>query len=417
MKTVKSLRLAFVIKNITIHRGGIERVGVDLASAMAHRGHTVAIFGQESPSVTPVFPLHPDITIWHYPKGLSPNAAKIARSQLLKFRADVCIPLFSWEEALLWPVALQYTGIPLVYSEHSNPAIIEREKMTREERLSVFAAADRSVLLLPVYLNSLPPFLRSKSCAIGNAIQPAKKTANCAAPYNGRFRCIALGRFVENVKQFTLLVEAFQRLISDFPQWDLYIYGDGKDRDKMHSAVNQDLINKRIFFPGMTNDPEKEYCRSHLFCIPSRYEGFGMTVAEALSHSLPAVGFAECSGVNSLIRNDENGLLASHMTVASLADALAVLMKNAALREQMGKCGQETVKKYAPETIYDTWEDLLISVAKLNGRTHLVEISKKLEPANLNKDIFKVNTKIDNIYASLSWKISRPLRMFSNFKR
>lgn len=40
---------------------------------------------------------------------------------------------------------------------------------------------------------------------------------------------------------------------------------------------------------------------SHPFAIPSFWEGFPNAVAEALAYGLPAIGFAEAEGVNSLI--------------------------------------------------------------------------------------------------------------------
>jgi glycosyltransferase involved in cell wall biosynthesis len=107
------------------------------------------------------------------------------------------------------------------------------------------------------------------------------------------------------------------------------------------------------------------YRASHLFCLASRWEGFPNALAEALAHGLPAVGYADCCGINELIEPGRNGLLAAgNGNVETLADTLGQLMANAAARQVMGAAAVESMRAYTPQAVFDRWEAVLAEVAQ-----------------------------------------------------
>ena len=58
---------------------------------------------------------------------------------------------------------------------------------------------------------------------------------------------------------------------------------------------------------GSTNDVPDVLRQGDIFAFPSAYEGFGLSLAEAMSMGLPAVGYKSCSAVNELIVDGKNG--------------------------------------------------------------------------------------------------------------
>ena len=86
-----------------------------------------------------------------------------------------------------------------------------------------------------------------------------------------------------------------------------------------------------------------------------------MALSEAMAAGLPAVGLKMCNGVNSLIQDGVNGYL-TDATPEAFGDALEKLIKNASLRVKMGKAGTEAMKAYAPDIIWDLWEQAIDSV-------------------------------------------------------
>ncbi len=101
------------------------------------------------------------------------------------------------------------------------------------------------------------------------------------------------------------------------------------------------------------------YRRAAIFGFPSAYEGFAL----AMSAGLPAVAYQSCPVVNQLVKDGVNGFLVED-GVEPLADALGKLMKDAKLRETLGRQGREDMKEYEEKKVYDRWENLLEEIRK-----------------------------------------------------
>ena len=78
---------------------------------------------------------------------------------------------------------------------------------------------------------------------------------------------------------------------------------------------------------------------------------------------LPAIGYKSCSAVNELIQDGMNGFLCAD-GVAPLAEKMAQLMGNQALRIRMGEAARASMRPYAPEIIWPAWEMLMKRVIR-----------------------------------------------------
>ena len=326
-----------------IHRtGGLEKVVAGIAVEMAMRGHQVTAFTYASLENRPAFPVPQNLDIRHYSFTGDAETVPVLRAELTSIDPDVFISPSSFNNILFWAAVLQGTGIPLLYSEHSNPWRIEKERWNKAERQAVLWAADAIHLLVHPFLDSVPLGLRGKCCVIGNPVSLAPTTAPGSHP-----PCLlSLGRF-DKVKQIPLLVQAFALLSPDFPQWELHIWGAGGDEPAIRKTISAASC-PQIHLHGLTLQPAQQFSQADIFCIPSRFEGFPLTVVEAFTHGLPVVGFAECSGVNSLVRSGHNGLLADAMTAESLAASLHQLMADPDLRHSMGRNARQDARTFAP---------------------------------------------------------------------
>lgn len=359
------MRIALDLHDIR-RTGGLEHVVAGLAVAMARRGHEVTAFTWAPLGTPPRFVLPDGLRLRHY--AFTGDAATVPplRTELTACDPDVFVSPSSFNNVLFWSAVLRGTGIPLLYSEHSNPWRIEEERWSKAERQAVLWAADAVHLLLPSFLDAVPPVLRQKCRVIGNAVAlsvdlpPRTPHAPCL---------LSLGRFAR-VKQIPLLIQAFSLLAADFPEWELHIWGAGEDKAAIAKAVRAAHC-RRIHLHGLAAHPEQQFAQADIFCIPSRFEGFGLTVVEAFGHGVPVVGFAGCSGVNSLVRPGANGALAAEMTPESLAAGLRPLMADSALRQRMGEAARQDATAFSPTAIYDQWESLLRETAARKGHTQL----------------------------------------------
>lgn len=364
-KAVADMRIALDLHDIC-RTGGLENVVAGLAVEMARRGHEVTGFTYSPPDATPRFTLPDGLHLRHYP--FTGDAATVLplREALTACMPDVFISPSSFNNILFWSAVLRGTDIPLLYSEHSNPWRIEEERWNKAERHAALWAADAVHLLVPAYVDSVPPALRAKCRVIGNAV-PLPATL---PPRTAHAPCLlSLGRFA-HLKQIPLLVQAFSLLAEDFPAWELHIWGTGEAEAGIRKAVAAARC-RRICLHGLTRQPEQQFAQADIFCIPSRFEGFPLAVLEAFGHGVPVVGFAGCSGVNSLVRPGRNGALADEMTPEGLAGCLRPLMEDAALRQRLGEAARRDAQAFAPAAVYDQWESLLRETAARKGRTQL----------------------------------------------
>lgn len=354
--------------------GGIENVISCLANAMVRRGYKVTCFTY-SPIGTPSrFCFDSAVQFEHYVFTGDASTLPKLKEQLLRCQPDVFISPASFNNSLLWCSVLKDLDIPLIYSEHTDPWIIENKRWNQKERQAVLWAADAVHLLLPPFFKSVPEQLQSKCHIIGNPVPPPPPEFQGNAPHPAP--CIlSLGR-LNPVKQIPLLVEAFDIVAKDFPQWELHIWGIGEEENRIRQTMSQTTCAGRIHLCGLTRTPHEQFSQADIFCIPSRYEGFGLTIIEAFTHGVPVVGFQTCSAVNYLIKDEVNGVLSPAMTAASLAQSLRRLMEDKQLRQRLGQAALATAQEYTPERIYDQWEELIQIAVARKGQSQLSRLNQ-----------------------------------------
>lgn len=130
---------------------------------------------------------------------------------------------------------------------------------------------------------------------------------------------------------------------------------------ELQGMIQRLHMEERIFLRGVTHHVDEVYAQSDIFAFPSKFEGFPLSLSEAMSAGLPAVGFCSCASVNELIRHEKNGLLAED-GVDAFAAALEELMADQEKRIRMGLEAHRTMEAYSPEAVWTQWEHLLEKV-------------------------------------------------------
>lgn len=164
-----------------------------------------------------------------------------------------------------------------------------------------------------------------------------------------------------------LLVRAFALLKDRFPDWTCEWWGETSVNPTLTKQIEGLIARKglkdRFLLKGVTNDVASKLRVASIFAFPSIYEGFGLALAEGLAMGLPAVGRRNCSAVNTLIRDNQNGFL-TESTPAAFAEGLAKLMESEELRSRLGTQGREDMKVYSAERIWDAWEKLILELVR-----------------------------------------------------
>lgn len=144
-----------------------------------------------------------------------------------------------------------------------------------------------------------------------------------------------------------VLVDAFCRVASQFPEWTLHLHGMQHDQDYLHSMIQSasaSALNHRIFFEGPTDDHFGVLASAEIYVQPSFLEALGLSLQEALSLGRPCIG-SRVGGIPELIEQGINGLLFSPGNVTELAESLASLMRQKSERARLGEAGRSKISR------------------------------------------------------------------------
>ncbi len=168
-------------------------------------------------------------------------------------------------------------------------------------------------------------------------------------------KVIAVGRYVYQ-KGFDLLIDAWKIVNQKHPDWELHIYGNGNKTDYTEQ-VNRNGI-KNCFLENAVNNIEDKYAESSIFVLSSRFEGFGMVLAEAMSCGLSCISFACPCGPKDIINDGVDGILVENNNIEKLAEKICYLIENPEKRKELGRNAARNIKRLNMENIGQKWNAL-----------------------------------------------------------
>ncbi|GAB4455791.1 MAG: hypothetical protein OHK0029_12470 [Armatimonadaceae bacterium] len=150
-------------------------------------------------------------------------------------------------------------------------------------------------------------------------------------------------------KNHVTLIEAFARLKRDgFPHRLVFVGSDWDGSEEVHRAAEESGVSDDIVFTGFAprEDIPYLYAGATLSVFPSRYEGFGLPVLEAMSARVPVA----CSNVSSLpeVAGDSAALF-DPSSAEDMAAVLGCLLRDPAKRDAMAERGYQRSKKFSWE--------------------------------------------------------------------
>lgn len=354
------MRIAFLINELR-HRGA-QRVMVDDANAFSRAGwHVLLCTLYRDPGV-PSIARDLDPAVEHVvldARGPFDCGAAVRCARLLDSRRIGTLITTLNDANILgrWVALLSGLQIRLLRRESNTP----RRKPLWQRGLDV-ALDGVTYRILAVAddvrrdLVKMSPWRSSKVLVIHNAarVAPPATLAPGLTP-----RILTVGRMTTQ-KDPAGFIGALGIVARQGCAFEAHVVGDGELLGEMQDRARMEGILDRVVFRGVL--PHDEVLREHgsadIFVLSSLWEGCPNVVLEAMAHGVPVVATA-VGGVPEMVEHGISGILVPPRDTRSLADALVLLTRDAALRRSMGIAARARAARFDPEVRLDRLRHLV----------------------------------------------------------
>ena len=154
---------------------------------------------------------------------------------------------------------------------------------------------------------------------------------------DGNFYILSASRLVPDKGLFSL-IQAFRKLIRQYPGARLFIAGEGELETELKLTARSLVDSGVVVFLGFRKDVPELLLGSDVFAIPSLSEGLGSTIIEAMFARTAVIGSA-VEGIPELIRHESTGLLVQPGDADALSLSLLRLAEDSAMRLSLAESG------------------------------------------------------------------------------
>ena len=189
------------------------------------------------------------------------------------------------------------------------------------------------------------------------------KVSNCS-PLSAK-RVITIGRYSYE-KGYDLLLRVWSIVEKKCSDWQLDVFAMGDPTPYVKIMDELSIDKKRCHLNSSVVDVESEYINSSILVQPSRTEGFGLVLVEAMACGLPVISFDCENGPRSIITEGEDGFLVNPYDVDSFAERLVQLINDNELRNKMGEKGHRESQLYQIDSVGRQWKQLFDEIMQNN---------------------------------------------------
>lgn len=361
--------VAFAVSSLSM--GGIERVTTTIANGLAAQGHDVTLINLSNRKE--YFPVHAQR---HLKPGWLPyNWWRTKRKLTYLFHGDTS--RYTWEPWIRSQFAgrkydyiilnpdffIFYDVIRELHPEskiylwiHNNYDIYINKYFVKLTDLLAKAVREADgIICLESYSAQRWSRLNEHVHVIHNPLTLASSGAHSSL----QSRTIACtSRLVKEQKGLDYLLA----VASELPEgWCIALAGDGRDRQWFQSEINARGLESKLVLKGSLGDEllDGHYREASIFLSTSRWEGFPLVAAEAMSRGLPFVAF-DIPAMREVTSNGRYGLLVPLGDTEEMSRALNDLIGNISMRRHYADLSLERVKDFSLERILQDWNEYIL---------------------------------------------------------
>ncbi|MCH2057591.1 MAG: glycosyltransferase family 4 protein [Thalassotalea sp.] len=357
-------KVALIINDVS-NIGGTEKVTIHLANLLADNGCDVSIISLHQSSERTFFPVNEKVrlsSLRSSPVSLMKQAISLSFS-LAKQTSAFDFVILSDTQLSILSFWLRLRGKSKIVSwEHFNSKIVTRFGSRWFGRRFAAWFSDLIVVLTEEdKRNWLDCFwVRRRIECIANPSSVSLRSKPIAE--NRSNTLLSVGRFTEQ-KGFDYLVEAWH-LIPELKRqgWKIKIVGpNGSAKQALKKRIEQLGLNDAIELAGASSDMQAEYDQADIYVMSSRYEGFGLTLIEAMSSGLPVIAFDCPMGPGEIIV-EKFGISVPATNIKALSEAITSLVSSDENRKYYSEQALRRAADFNEQAIVAIWLNQLAQI-------------------------------------------------------
>lgn len=355
-----SKKILYITNSIS-GSGGLERVVCLKASYFAdiykYEVHIITLSNETS---KPFYQLSPKITIHNL--NVSGNILKFnwyyynrVKKTISAISPDVIFIADDGLKGVLFSIIFSAKS-KIIYERHTTKAIQGNGIRSKFINFLMNFGAKRFDKFVVLTNSNKKDWLNIKNLVV--IPNPLPFSPQWAGDIRTRKRIISVGS-ISHIKGHDILIKAWHKIHSQFPDYSLHIYGEKKDNYKSISQyIDDNRLNNCVFIHNPTIDIKKEYLESAICILPSRVEGFGMVLIEAMACAVPCIA-TNCEGPKDIISDNVNGFIINKGDSDAITYKITELLTNHDLLINMSKEAYNSSLKYELSSIMKQWNDLI----------------------------------------------------------
>lgn len=233
------------------------------------------------------------------------------------------------------------------------------KRVIKKSMQDIYDQSDRIVVFVLPFVNEYQYFC-PKAKTEKFVVIPNTNSFNCVQQHPKEKMVVWVGRHSNWNKRTTDMLEIWNKIGSNFPEWSLDILGDGPDGNEVRRLFSSlSLTNCKLC--GVS-DPTSYYEAASIVCVTSAFESFGMVLTEGMQHGCVPVAYDSYTAVRYIINDGKDGLLVTPFDLDEYAEKLSLLMENEEMRQKLSNAAIESVKQFDTENVMPKWLELIESI-------------------------------------------------------
>ena len=248
--------------------------------------------------------------------------------------------------------------IHLVVSERNDPSLQLLPEVWQRLRPLAYRRADVVTANTAGVLSALESMGSWQRLALLPNPLPGAPKAGARGDQSRASGFISVARLVPQ-KGLDVLIAALPRLSGSAAEWQVFLVGDGPEREALQQQADDLGVSSRLRCLGFRSNPDQFLAEAAVFVLPSRFEGMPNALLEAMAAGLAVIVTDASPGPLEVVEPGVSGLVVPSDDPAALAEAMQALASDPERCRRMGAAAKARIAGLDWPQLEPLWRSIL----------------------------------------------------------